>query len=257
MPTAPYDPCETVLNFARVIANDCAISLAGNLLADSQPYTFTMLNLAWRKLQDRLVNNSLENFPVELIISAIPAQVGAALQDPSIQSRLGFDGYADGNPNSLNAAFVLPQDLELPIKLWERPTGQNAQHVEMFPVSDGLPSRAKSTMLREWEWRDDSLWFVGASASVDLRLRYQREIADMVADGQTPVPLLEAAVPLAYLVVEIFAMGRGSTVTQQFGIEKENSIKDLINKTTRKKQRGNFRRQPYSRRGDRTSFRQF
>src|SRR5579859_4021730 len=92
----PVDEVDTILNFARLIANDCGISLAGNLLSDSQPYTFPMLNLAYRKLQDRLGNNAVEDFPQEVIFTALPAQYPAGLQDPSKLANLGWQGYNDG-----------------------------------------------------------------------------------------------------------------------------------------------------------------
>src|ERR1035438_326321 len=98
--TPPYDPVDTVLNFARVIANDCQITLEGNLLADTQPYVFPMLNLAWRKLQDRLGNNAIESFPNEVILGSIAVINTAVQQDPSSQVYISFENYFDGVNNS-------------------------------------------------------------------------------------------------------------------------------------------------------------
>jgi hypothetical protein len=243
----PYDDIETILNFARVIANDCGISLAGNLLSDAQPYTMTMLVMSWRKLQARLANNSIEEFPQEIIITSIPAQLPPALQDPAIQSSLSYGGYNDGN--SIYNNFLLPSDLEIPIRLWERVTGQNGDFIPMQPAIDGLPTRPKYGLLRDWEWRDDAIYFLGSSQSIDLRIRYKRILSDPILPTTEVIPLIRCAIALAYLIVEIFASSRGSTVLPVFQAEKEEAIKQIINTTTRKKQRTNFRRIPYSRRG--------
>lgn len=246
LPTTPYDPVETVLNFARTIANDCEISIEGNLLSDSQPYIYPMLNLAWRKLQDRLANHSVEAFPAEELLANISP---ARNYDPARQCFISFEGYFDGE--NVNDQPVLPPDLQAPIKLWERPSGTNSQFTEMRCMEGGIPaSLARGGRMGVYEWREDIVYLLGSTQMVDIRLRYLRKMDDIVKgeEAQTPIPIIKCAVALAYLVVEIFAGGRGSTVTTFFADERENAIRQLINTTTRKKQRTNFRRKPYSRR---------
>jgi hypothetical protein len=246
---APYDDMDTILNFARVIANDCGLSLSGNLLSDTQPYTFTMLQLAFRKLCARLANQAIESFPEEVIIT-IPPQRADLFLDPAVNCNLSYTGYSDGavfyNP------IVLPQDMEIPIKVWQRVTGQNAQFYPITPAIDGIPTTPKGGLLSCWEWRDDAIWFPGANQSLDLRIRYKKILPDPIPALATPdpvIPIIRCAVALAYLVVEIFAAGRGSTVLPAFSAEKEDAIKQIVNSTTRKNQRKNYRRIPYSRRG--------
>lgn len=240
-----YDPVELILNFARVIANDCALSLAGNLLSDAQPGTLPTLNLAWRKLQDRLRNNAIERFPAEVIIPSIPTINPSVQSDPAIQVFISSSGYFDGA--GFYTTITLPPNFLIPIKLWERPSGQSAEFNEMWPASSGIPSSTKSSMYRVWEWRDDALFFPGALLVNDLRIRFKQFMQDF-SDTTGTIPLIRCAVALAYLVVEIFAEGRGSTITPVFQAEKEDAIKQIINTTTQKKQRENFRRRPYSRR---------
>ena len=248
--TDPKDPTETVLQFARVIANDATISLAGNLLSDSQPYVPTLLQLAWRKLQDRLGNNAIEDFPSETILLGVTAMPAGPVSDPGTQVYVGFDGYYDGF--AVNPAPTLPLDLETPLKLWERASGINAQFIEMNQINTGLPSRSKSTMLREWEYRQQKIFMVGATQDNEIRLRYRKRYDDPEIDGV--IPIIDCAVALAYNVVDIFALSRGSTVSAQFTMEREEATKQLVNRSTRKKQRSNFRRQPYSRRGSRLNW---
>lgn len=243
----PYDAIETILYFARIIANDAGVSIAGNLLSDSQPYVLPMLNLAWRKLQDKLSNNGIEEFPAEGIIYGLPAQTASAFADPAVQAYLGYSTYFDGVGN--NPSFFLPQDMKIPVRLWERVTGHNAQFMPMVQAKDGLTSMTKSSYLRMWEWRDDAIWFQGANQALDIRIRYKKILTDVAYPNTNVIPLIRCAVALAYLVVEIFATGRGSVMIPSFMKEKDEAIAQIVNETTRKKQRTNFRRQPYSRRG--------
>lgn len=244
--STPYDEIETILYFARVIANDAGISIAGNLLADSQPYVLPMLNLAWRKLQDKLLNNNIEALPQEEILTNIPAQAASAFADPAILAYINYTMYFDGvsgNPN-----FNLPSNCVQPVRLWERVTGQNAQFIPMHQAKDGIPSRTKTSYWRTWEWRDEAIYIPGANQNLDLRIRYKTFLQDVVLPNTNVIPLLRCAVALAYLFVEIFAGSRGSVVLPVFNTEREEAIKQLINLTTRKFQRINYRRIPYSRR---------
>lgn len=242
---APYDEVELILYFARVIANDAGVTIQGNLLSDSQPYIMPLLNLAWRKLQARLNNNNIEEFPQEVIITGLPAQAASAFSDPAIQAYINYSEYNDGA--SINPSFQIPSDCLIPVRLWERPTGQNAQFQPMTQSRDGLPSTAKTSYLLLWEWRNDAIFFKGANQALDLRVRYKRILQD-VSSTADMIPLIRCAVALAYLVVEIHAAGRGSVILPTFQAEKEDAIKQIINLTTRKHQRVNFRRQAYSRR---------
>jgi hypothetical protein len=250
--TPPYDDMDIILNFARVIANDCGLSLSGNLLSDDQPYTFTMLQLAFRKLCNRLANQSIESFPEEILCLELPSQNPDSFLDPAVQCYLGYNGYWDGA--SLYPYVYLPQDMEIPIKVWQRVSDQKAQFYLVTPAQDGIPTTPKGGLLQCWEWRGDAIWFPGSSQKLDLRIRYKRILPDptpdMVINNMNPaIPILRCAVALAYMVVEIFAAGRGSTILPAFSDEKEDAIKQIVNTTTRKNQRKNYRRIPYSRRG--------
>ena len=227
----PYDEVETVLNFARVIANDAGISIAGNLLSDSQPYVLPMLNLAWRKLQDRLGNNSIESFPQEIILTGIPAQNAISFADPAVQAYINYSNYWDGIAGY--STIFLPGDMQIPLRLWERVTGMNASFIPMVQAKDGLSSSVKTSYWGEWEWRDDAIYLKGANQALDLRIRYKRTLADMTSTASY-IPIIKCAVALAYLTVEIFAAGRGSVVLPVFSQGRDDAIKQLINQTTRK-----------------------
>jgi len=245
--TAPYDEIETILYFARVIANDAGLSMAGTLLNDNQPYIMPLMNLSWRKLQDRLANNNIEDLPAEAIITGLPAQNATSFADPAVQAALGYQSYFDGQ--GYNTNFFLPQDMQIPLRLWERVSGMNAQFIPMIQAKDGIPAVTKTSYLRMWEWRDDAVYIPGANQVLDIRIRYRKIFGDLTAPTTDTIPLIRCAVALAYLIVEVHAAGRGSVMLPAFNKEKEDAIKQLINQTTRKHQRVNYRKQPYSRRG--------
>src|SRR6185369_2304159 len=134
--TAPYDNLNTVLDTARAIINDTALAAAGNLLANNRNYTVTYANSAYRYLQDELMDNGVETFPKETELdNVLPA---FDTTDPSVQVYLSFTGYNDGNQNYANP--VLPVDMIIPLRLWERQHNVTTQNfTPMYPVNDGLP----------------------------------------------------------------------------------------------------------------------
>ena len=188
------------------------------------------------------MDNGVETFPQEVILASVtPVQT----LDPGVQVYINYSNYYDGV--NLNASPILPQDCIIPIRLWERVSGTNQQFVAMYPVSDGLQSRPKTTWLREWEWRDDALYMVGAQQTIDIRFRYNRYLPDIAA-GDSPVPILRCAQALARYTAAEFASSRGSALTAGLYQQAQQEVDRMIGRTNRRKQRAQHRRQPYSRR---------
>src|SRR4051812_11559149 len=119
---APYDTAEYVLNLARAIANDAALTIDGNLLADDQPYTYVLLNQAWRTLQRKLANSGYERLLREAVLTGFAPVL---IPDPALQVYVNWSEYWNGS--NVYDSPVLPQDLILPLRLWERPTGTTSQ----------------------------------------------------------------------------------------------------------------------------------
>lgn len=239
-PAAPYDTAEYVLNLARAITNDAAQSIAGSILADTQPYTIVMLNSCFRDLQRELVNRGVELFVKESIIVGLGA---ATTNDPSVQIYLSYTGYFDGT--NLNASPVLPQDMIAPIRLWERQTGMSTSpFYPMRPTNDGLPTIAQTGRFAWWEWKNDTVYFVGATQSNDVRVRYWSFLQDLV-DATSIVPIFDAANCLAHKLAKEFGSARGSPLAQYMAAEEQRYLQQIVARTARKKQRGQHRRRPY------------
>lgn len=238
--TGPYDTAEYVLNLARSIANDAALGIQGNLLSDNQPYTFPMLNAAYRDLQDELTDAGFETFPAEAELTQVPAI--SVNPQPGLQVSIDYNGYNNGTQN-FDSPY-LPIDMVGPLRLWERQSGANAQYIPMGPANDGLPSVAQGYRFGVWEWRQDKIWMVGATQINDLRLRYNSILPDLV-DGDSPVLVLRSDRALAYALVAEWAGARGSPMAAALVAKANECIGKMTNRTARKKQRGSHRRMPY------------
>lgn len=239
--TGNLDTAEYVLNLARSIVNDAAQSLAGNLLADSRPYTFAMLNACYRELQSDLQNEGLETMFNEIIMVLMP---GAYTVDPQVETYLSYTGCFDGYNSFPNPH--LPPDLATPLLLWERPSGTIQNYQKMLPVNDGLPSRPQSGTLQQWDWRGGNIVFRGTVPNqyTDIRMRYVRLFRDIV-DGTSLVEIQWADRALAFLMGRTFGAARGSPLWQYMDNNYESALVSLVQGTARKRQRGSHRRRPY------------
>lgn len=243
--TLPLDAVDTVLNFARARINDSTLTIAGNLLADSQPYTFTLLNAAFRHLQEDLANAGCPAFTNEAVLFNLPV---VAFTDPVAQVWMSCQYYFDGS--SYYDSPVLPFDCILPLRLWERQSGTENLFTEVHPVNDGLPDGPKTNWLRMWDWRQNAIYMPGALIQRDLRIRYASYLADIASSGTALVPIIRCADALANYVAAEFAFSRGSpdavAVGNSFLGMGQQAMKRMINRDARREQRGNHRRRGYS-----------
>src|SRR5262249_15607383 len=154
----------------RSLGNDAIQSLAGELLANTQPYVIPFVNSAYRHLQRRLINNGvLAPITVDTQLFNITA-IPQAVVDPATQVLIGYNGYFDGL--STHANPVLPSDLLVPLRLFERQHNTTQIYIPMFSTVDGLPTRPQGIRLQDWEWRTDQIRMVGATMNNDIRLIY-------------------------------------------------------------------------------------
>ena len=189
----PYDKVIDVLNVAKVRLNDRVETLAaigGQLLDNTQPFSQTALNAAWRKLQEVLADLGYTGSKQELSFTSVPA---ATSTDPMVQCYFDFNGY--NNSGTYNTSFALPQGLIRPLKLWERITSSTALMTEMDNPLNGLPKVPKLLWNRQWEWRSDQLWVPGSTSIMDINIRYVQLIVDFADVGVTPGPNQIASTP--------------------------------------------------------------
>jgi hypothetical protein len=231
--SSAYNTAAQITSLIRSLLNDAA----GNLFTDGvlMPY----VNSAYRKTQRALAAAGQETFLVDDVLLVVPAVTTA---DPSAQVVLN-DSTAPPNQ--------LPTDLLAPTCVWERP---NLSAVDFVPMTDltgrgGLPSDVQGPTLRFWEWRQDGLWFVGATQDTQIRLRYQKAFPDFT-DGTSVVLIRNAQEAIAYAGAAMAALARGSPLAEQWANAAADALEDLITTTVRRDQRGGRRRQPFSARGN-------
>jgi hypothetical protein len=240
--TTPYDSAEYVLQLMRSLGNDAAQTLAGNLLADNQPYVVPILNSGYRHLQRKLVARGYQTLKERIILSSV---LPIADLDPGVQVSIGYTGYFDGVNNHNSPA--LPANLLMPMKLRERQTGSDLPYNPMFIARDGLPSRPQGIWLRDWIWQNDQIVMCGATQENDIELQYAAFLPDLVL---LPTPslvlILRSENALGYYTLAKWAESRGSPLAGSFFARGDESLKDIMMAEGLYKQRGNTRRRGYT-----------
>ena len=200
-----------------------AVLPTGDIFSDSQAYVLPTVNLAWRKLQQKLDQSSHPRTRNETVLYSLPV-VGSL--DPAVQQWINWTNFYDGAnlwspanpPPSTGYCPVLPQDFMSPLEMWERqsvgvgvvnPLGFKP----MNPTVGRLPSRVKGSWNGIWDWREDAIYFNGAILPLDARLSYRSFLPDIVVSGSfatTAVPIMRSSDALAYYSAGIFVDPRGA-----------------------------------------------
>ena len=169
-----------------------------------------------------------------MVLAAVPAtQQGAGTQ--------ALINDATPPPNQL------PQNLLVPLKIWERPNLSAQDFIEMEDLTSkgGLPSRVQGSTLGNWEWRTDGLYFIGATQDTQLRLRYQSAYPDLVGPNDF-ILVRFAQEALAYMTAGLAGMARGSPLATQMEALATDAQEDVILANVRTNQISPVRRRAYS-----------
>ena len=192
MPVVPsgssgvYDTATSILNAAKARVAHSMPSLVafnGNLLDYTQANTQQIFNNAWRKFQDALIEAGSKKFQEEVVIEGIPPVTNF---DPAVQCSISWFQIFDGD--NYYTTPVLPSNLVTPLWMSERQSGSCAQFPwpdtpNMDFYVDGLPMNQKYCFNGCWEWRDEVIYYPGATQSVDFRIRYRINMPDIVDVG--------------------------------------------------------------------------
>lgn len=246
--TSPYDTAEYCLNLTRSLGNDAIQSLAGNLLSDAREYTTVYLNSAYRYVQRKMANAGVQTFKRRIILTQCPVVYAI---DPGLVCEISYTGFFDGALN--HAVPTLPADMCWPLKLRERQSGTKNPYNPMFCARDGLQSRPQSIFLRDWTYQQDKILLNGAMQVNDIELMYVPFLPDIQPDailplGEQQILILRSANAIAAYTLAEFATARGSPLAGDIRAQGDVFLKELMASDSMQKQRGNYRRQPYSRR---------
>jgi hypothetical protein len=238
---SPYPTIGAVMNLARVRVDDTALDLSGELLADYQPYTETLLNSAWRWLQTRCANSGIESQTREIEIYGVPASPNMGALN---QAWITWLGCSDG-VNQYETP-VLPRDLILPLKIWRRTAGTQESFGPMNQADDGLPAVLSPGV---YDWRDyDGMYFHPVSRAQDFRIRYSSARPDLIlANTNDLVPMMFSQGALSARLAYEFTNLRGAAQAPAMAQLADDEFDMIAQRTGRKNQRRNLRRQPYAR----------
>lgn len=256
-PSTAYDTVNTVLLAARARLNDEIKTLqpvSGKVLQNSQVYSQQATNNAWRKVQDYMAERGYARLINEVIIGGLPV---VASQDPATQTWLGWSGCFDGA--NFFPSPALPADFTHPIKIWERWSNQNAEFGgrPMEKVLDGLPAVAKTTSIRYWEWRGDTIYMPGSQRVQDLRIRYVNSLPDFVDVGTVPwfsqpVPIMRISDGFSlFICAELAAAKEEYDIAERLTSKGEAALSRVFNLDVRADQHVNIQRRARSSRGHR------
>jgi hypothetical protein len=202
-PGLQYDSVFVALHSAATRLGDTVPTLdpiSGRVLGRSDAFMQQVTNDAWRGLCDWLGDKGYEGVTGDVVVSGLPV---VAVADPAIFCWLSLSGFFDGA--TLWPQPALPTDFIHPLKVWERPSGLNANFYPMGMFLDGLPTTLKGLNNGLWEWRQDAIWILGSLRVMDFRIRYARYLGDFL-DGaanrwfQQPILIVRAADALSWFI---------------------------------------------------------
>lgn len=252
--SSAYDTVERVLNRIRVILNDSEVA-GGDVLTDTAPFTFDILNGGFERVQIELAMVGVETYTAESWLLALPA---VTTVDPEARLIVDDTGtnliYPNGIGNVFSLTPQLPTDLILPLKLFERQSGTaNFTGPAMKQPNSGLLNMQQQTFLVDWEWKADGLRFRGALQVRDVKILYEKRLAQLVSPTD-PVPIRGVTNAAAYEAAKIFCESRGGAISPAFAKNADDEIYALKAISARRRQRKQVRRQPYSGRGGRNQY---
>jgi hypothetical protein len=251
-----YPILEDIMLLARSYVNDTFQGATGTqgegqIFTDGAPFTIPFINAAIRELYRELGNNGVctlikDNF----ILTGLEPVVTV---DPSVQVSITFAGYNNGT--TTDTGLQLPSDLLAMLEMWERQNGSGNPFTSMVQCQP-LPSRNQVTYLGDWEYRSDSIYMVGSTQSVDVRLRYICQLPGQVSGAGTDfaslsVPVQDCQDAIAWKLAAKYAyrLDGASEEMQSAQANAAEAVRQLVNRQVRAKQRVQYIAQPYGESG--------
>ena len=265
---ANFPSFEAIMNQVRAICNDSFAGYTdtageGQIISDhlsdgttNNPLVLNHLNSSIRELyrKIRITGDALliqDNYIVTGL-AVVNSSLGVGVTNPAIQTWLDTTGYWDGMEyNTPPPTQLLPTDMYLPIRLWERTNGTTDTFFPMTQVFNGLPPRDQVGRLSQWEYRNGALYFVGATTVRDIRIRYASLFPTyFTADldfTNTFIPVLDCQEFVAYKTAEKIALSLGNAqVATALETLTNGHLYDIKNERVRRMQQIRFRRPGYN-----------
>lgn len=240
--------CEDILNFARVLVNDAQSGLTGQDLSDDRPYTWTLLNFVYGKLQNWLEDNNVESAMYAEAVVTLPASVYSA--DPNAQCKLDYTGFTDATGNFYDTP-ALPGDLLEPLQLWSRPSDVNQPFREMSQQLGGMDGTYGLYTYRKWEFRGNGVYLQGGvNNQIDLRIRYMPSLPMLIqpptGSASPRIWFARAGEAFAYMIAAEFAEIRGAANAPMLRAKANEELQIIANKSAKRSNQANVRARGYA-----------
>ena len=152
----------------------------------------------------------------------------AAAGHPRLKVYDLFD-IAAGVTSATSGDASFPTDMIKPFVLWEAAQGSLSlsafsQMEEAWPYL--IPRAALATLIH-WEWKNNTIYFVGASATRTVRMLYAKYLPELTAVGNTLL-IDDVVGALAQGISAAAAFARGSTRAEGLKTDFENTVASLI-----------------------------
>jgi len=214
-------------------------SQSGEILTDSANFMFPLLNDALEWFANEMNNHGVGTFEKQTFLTNVLA---ITVNDPGIQVNISDTGYFDGTQN--HQLPQVPTDLNVPLFLWERQHGSAEEWIPMTQALDGLPSYPQGDRLKWWEWRSDTLAFVGATQNNDIRLRYASS-HPLLATPKDILFFRGATGCVAYKMVSTYLASKNPEAAQMADSVATSRASQLTTRNARMKQTAPTTRQSY------------
>jgi hypothetical protein len=239
---------DEIMQLVRSIVADTYPGIAGQqgrIITNDAPFVIPYFNSAFRWIQRKLRQEGA-SFPI-VDNWILPGVTPVAVNTPTTQVNISFNGYFDGAV--LNKQPRLPSDCQQLLEVWETGTGTNLPFQPMVQPQRGLQSRFPLQRQREWEWRQYQLNMIGATQSVDLRLRYQQGLPPLNVPAEdfaeTTVNILDSQDVIANHIAMMYAQARGAQDVSVVKGARDEAMDDMANDWIRRSQAVVYRRQAY------------
>lgn len=242
IPSSAYVSLESVTNLIRAIVNDMIYSQAGEILTDNANVMFPLLNDSLEWMQNECNNHGVTTFEKETFLTGITPAAFVPANDPGQQVNISDTGYFDGTLDHVSPQ--VPTDLLVPLRLWERQTGNTESWVPMSFRPDGLGSQSPTSRFGQWEWRQDSIYMPGSIQENDIRIRYTGSHAVLV----TPMDTLYfrgATGAMAYKTVATYLSSKSPEQATAAMAEAKVRLSQITLRSSRMKQRQRNSRRSY------------
>lgn len=246
----PYPSIAETMDLVRSLVLDTQAGATGTpgegrTFTNDAPFTKPFLNQALRELQRKLENNNVGTFTVDNWI--LPGITPVPVVDPGLSAYISYTGYFDGTNQNQNP--ILPGNLLTVLDVWERPTGSTLQFCQMTQC-DPLPSLLQCPFNSYWAYYTDQLNFPGSTQLLDFRLRYKAAVLAPInaapADFATTfIQCIDSQDAIAYTMAYNYQNARGGGAGAQLTQDKNEAVRQMINRQVRAQQTGDFSRQPF------------